>query len=239
MKICEKTMRSIAILLLISVLLNGYQTSFVRFLAGKDLPIDPKYCYGVGLTTLDCDWYDQCLQKAFQCPADPLDKTDDSYPINFGKYFCNAFKSDIPNFPEEGKNWVNGTLLCLKRELVPNLTAKVKGDSSQTCLKLATDAFNMHPKCYTDNGFCELFMKDGVKVAGQTMMRLKNILMPILGFRSSVLKQIASNMLQTAKKCVIGDRVRRNLVKVMMKFSESNLSAQQALSVQQALSAQH
>lgn len=174
-----------------------------------------KRCYREWLTTQTCDWYTNCLQPTFECPTD---KSVAAYPMSFGHHMCEKFSQAKSDFPPEGTKWVEGTLLCLKANAMVDLKKKLAGDP-MTCETMGLDQFNGHSKCYTDNGFCELFYKFGAVNSAKTMFNLSKILAELMGLKMDVITGIMGNMLNTAKDCVkklITGR-RRRLTKKILK----------------------
>ena len=61
---------------------------------------------------MDCTFYDQCLEATYECGPS-------GYPLGYGLKYCNRFVDNYKLFSKEGKEWISGTLLCLKEDLVP------------------------------------------------------------------------------------------------------------------------
>jgi len=102
----------------------------------KNLPFAPK----------NCDYYTQCLEPKFKCGPT-------GYPIGYGNKYCNKFLEFFNDFTPEGQEWIGKTLLCLKNALIP----VYESTKSITCSEIYNIAFDSHPTCYTDSGFCNLF----------------------------------------------------------------------------------
>lgn len=102
-----------------------------------------------------CEFYPKCLESMYNCGTS-------GYPIGYGFKYCSKFKAHFSEFPTEGQRWIEKTLLCLKRKLRPFLVESI------SCPELYKEAFESHPDCYHQSGFCELFnefsvMKQTVK----------------------------------------------------------------------------
>ena len=50
----------------------------------------------------------------------------------------------------QGQTWIDNVKSCLMKAILNSNVYKSNG----TCSELQTLAFNSHPSCYTDNGFC-------------------------------------------------------------------------------------
>lgn len=84
--------------------------------------------------------------------------------MGYGHKYCSAFVENLDEFDQEGKDWILGTLTCLKNALLPI----VYEPEDFTCSSLRVLAFDSHVDCYIDNGFCEQVYNfgDPVKMAG-------------------------------------------------------------------------
>ena len=118
----------------------------------KHLPFTPK----------NCDFYTQCLEPKFNCGAN-------GYPLGYGNKYCNKFLTFFEEFSPEGQAWIEKTLLCLKKALVPVF----EDESRETCSQVYNIAFDSHPKCYEQSGFCTLFANP--KVGFQTIKALLKV----------------------------------------------------------------
>jgi len=96
----------------------------------------------------DCEFYKSCLEAKYTCG-------NNGYPIGYGYKYCNKFLTYYEEFPQKGKEWVNKTLVCLKQALYPLYQAE------SNCEVIYAAAFNSHPECYFQSGFCDLFIDRG------------------------------------------------------------------------------
>lgn len=151
--------------------------SLIFLVSSADVCVD-------SVTQHDCDFYSKCLEPKFQCGAE-------GYPMGYGFKYCSKFLSHQQNFPQKGQEWINKTLLCLKQALVPFTTQSKKAN---TCKNILDSAFDSHPNCYVESGFCELFFQaDAIK----TMQALLGVY-EVQTFANLIsIKQV----LQTIKLC--------------------------------------
>lgn len=102
-----------------------------------EIPL-PDWCYSPSGT--DCNWYKECLSKAYpQCQDDK-----DEYAINFAEKFCNLYTQNLKIFSSNGQKWVNAVRKCLQVKLVPTIDKYRK----KTCGELKNLAFETHTPCY-------------------------------------------------------------------------------------------
>ena len=73
--------------------------------------------------------------------------------MGYGYKYCSKFKQYQLTFATKAQLWVDNTLKCLKSRLIETVFKPNKYD----CAKIKTLAFDSHPECYVNNGFCELF----------------------------------------------------------------------------------
>jgi hypothetical protein len=103
-----------------------------------------------GLTENRCDYYDY-YESVKQCGPK-------GYPIGFGKKYCEKFSARRSKFSITGQLWIDNTMDCLIDQLDQTI-----GDPDLTCKKIKRISISQHARCYTDNGFCRLKMKDRLK----------------------------------------------------------------------------
>ncbi|KAL4446467.1 hypothetical protein ABPG74_001208 [Tetrahymena malaccensis] len=133
-------------------------------LSGLALCYDTKYCLNEGLTNKDCGWYTNCLENAYNCGSD-------GYPVGYGYKYCSRFVEKYNNFSAPAKKWIDGTLSCLKTSLKDTLI----NNNKYTCDNVKKIAFDSHPKCYVENGFCELFTKADIQEIYSTILSLTSV----------------------------------------------------------------
>lgn len=126
-----------------------------------------------------CDFYSQCLEEKYQCG-------EKGYPIGYGYKYCNKFLENFNDFPQKGQEWISKTLVCLKKTL---------NFKFLDCQDVYDSAFESHPLCYVESGFCDLFLD--TEHLKQTMKALFKVY-EIKDFVSAMsLKQV----FQTSKLC--------------------------------------
>ena len=134
-------------------------------------------------TRYNCNFYSECLEEKFQCGPT-------GYPIGYGGKYCSKFVAHLDKFPQEAQVWIDKTLICLKKFLVPTFNEGVS-----TCRQVYNIAFNSHPKCYVDSGFCGLFPNPLIRIP--TIIALLGVFEIKDMSNLSAFKQI----LQTAMMC--------------------------------------
>jgi hypothetical protein len=85
----------------------------------------------------DCSFYTQCLEPHVPCGPS-------GYALGFGDKYCNAFKQ--ADLSPRGEAWVDSTMLCLEKQLVPYATSP---GPAATCDQITEAAFASHAGCYT------------------------------------------------------------------------------------------
>jgi len=89
-----------------------------------------------------CGFYSRCIEAHFPCG-------DDGYALGYGMKYCQRFSQYEGCDDDDWKSWVNSTLVCLQRSLVPVYDADC---SSLSCNGIKSTAFDSHPTCYTGGG---------------------------------------------------------------------------------------
>jgi hypothetical protein len=97
------------------------------------------------INNLSCDFYTQCLETKYKCGPT-------GYPVGYGFKYCSKFIKNIAEYPPKGQEWIKKTLVCLKKALLPEF---------QSCSTLYDAAFDSHPRCYYESGFCDMFIDQG------------------------------------------------------------------------------
>ncbi|RPA87166.1 hypothetical protein BJ508DRAFT_200084, partial [Ascobolus immersus RN42] len=101
-----------------------------------------------------CSFYTDCIEKKVKCGKD-------GYAKNYGKKYCDKFSNNKSKFSAKGKKWVDKTMVCLQKKLVP----VVKGDKAyNTCKEIKSKAFGSHSNCYVSSGLCKLPPSDWMKI---------------------------------------------------------------------------
>ncbi|GAB1310656.1 Stanniocalcin-2 [Madurella fahalii] len=90
-----------------------------------------------------CSFYRQCAEPVAGCGPS-------GYPLYYGERNCNKFVRNSPSFSAGGRLWIQSTMNCLQRALVPLL------QGCPTCPTLHQVAFDSHPDCYVGSGICSL-----------------------------------------------------------------------------------
>jgi hypothetical protein len=93
--------------------------------------------------THSCGFYRHCAEPVAQCGAA-------GYPLHYGERNCNKFVRNSGDFSAAGQQWIQSTMNCLQRALVPLL------QGCPTCSTLHQVAFDSHPDCYAGSGICSL-----------------------------------------------------------------------------------
>lgn len=86
------------------------------------------------------------MEGAYHCGSN-------GYPVGYGNKYCSRFLERYDKFSPAGKKWIDQTLVCLKNALKDSLL----NNDKESCTNLKTIAYDSHPKCYVDSGFCKLF----------------------------------------------------------------------------------
>lgn len=100
----------------------------------------------------NCDFYRSCLEVKYRCGAT-------GYPLGYGDKYCRLFSLNKNLFTARGKTWMDDTMLCLQRALVPEATTV-----QSTCARVKAKAFDSHDVCYVNNGLCSLAPSDWLAI---------------------------------------------------------------------------
>lgn len=105
----------------------------------------------------DCRFYLH-LEDQLQCATKGKDGSE-YLPVHGYKY-CNRFSSTAKEdkWEQEATKWVRGTTLCLQKSIV-NL-----GGGVLPCTRMEAEAFDSHPRCYHENGICDLKLGQDLKI---------------------------------------------------------------------------
>jgi hypothetical protein len=75
----------------------------------------------------------------------------DGYLLGYGtKYSERFYRNARPRMSTRGQRWIDDVLVCLQHDLREAI------DESTSCEDIRTIAFDSHPACYQDAGFCTL-----------------------------------------------------------------------------------
>jgi hypothetical protein len=95
----------------------------------------------------------------YLCAEETLACGPSGYLVGYGaKYAERFYRQTRPWMSAEGQAWLDGTLVCLQEELRASI------DASTPCAEVRAIAFDSHPGCYVDNGFCDLPFVDWLAV---------------------------------------------------------------------------
>ena len=97
----------------------------------------------------DCEFY-ACMEEEYKCGRT-------GYPSNFGGKYCLGFTAIEKNFTERGKLWLQNTRACLMQKIL-------NAPDYNNCEELREGSFADHVPCYVESGFCQLPIKDKLKV---------------------------------------------------------------------------
>ena len=132
----------------------------------------------------NCEFYTKCIEPINNCGQK-------GYPLGYGYRYCSKFTQLIDEFPPAGKLWVDWTRQCLKKALV-NFTTK--SNDPKNCAKLYKSAFDSHPNCYVQAGFCKLLVQSDV-------LQSLTALFKVLEFKDLASLSSIKQMVLTAKSC--------------------------------------
>jgi len=83
----------------------------------------------------------------------------DGYLIGYGARYAERFYQRArPRMSPRGRQWIDDVLVCLQRTLRESI------DASTSCEEIRDIAFDSHPICYVDAGFCRLPVLDVLHV---------------------------------------------------------------------------
>lgn len=96
----------------------------------------------------------------YRCAEQTLSCGPDGYLLGYGTRYAERFyRSTRPWMSSAGKRWLDATLVCLQEKLRERI------DASTSCDDVRTIAFDSHPECYVESGFCSLPLTDWFAVA--------------------------------------------------------------------------
>jgi hypothetical protein len=86
----------------------------------------------------------ECAEEIAQCGPD-------GYLIGYGAKYAERFYTQTrPRMTPRGQQWLDDVLVCLQSSLRDSI------DANTSCDDIRTIAFDEHPACYVDAGFCTL-----------------------------------------------------------------------------------
>lgn len=96
----------------------------------------------------------------YRCAEQTLRCGPDGYLIGYGARYAERFyRRTRPWMSPAGQRWLDTTLVCLQA------TLRERIDASTSCDDVRTRAFDSHPECYVEAGFCALPLSDWFAVA--------------------------------------------------------------------------
>lgn len=94
-----------------------------------------------------CAFYAECAEATLRCGGG-------GYPLKYGRKNCLAFQSDLAKYTTAGQTFIWGIMHCLQLALRDAINC------DSTCNQVKDAAFDSHPTCYVNNGFCDLPAED-------------------------------------------------------------------------------
>ena len=61
---------------------------------------------------------------------------------------------------QQGQSWVTSVFRCLQKQSF----LKSETSANRTCDQIQSDAYDSHPDCYSQAGFCELKISEKIKI---------------------------------------------------------------------------
>jgi hypothetical protein len=99
----------------------------------------------------EADFY-ICAEETAECGPD-------GYLVGYGaKYAERFYRYTRPWMSRAGKQWIDDVLVCLQETLRDRI------DAETSCADIRTIAFDSHPDCYVEAGFCRLPWSDWLAV---------------------------------------------------------------------------
>lgn len=100
-----------------------------------------------------CDFYPEA-ETSMRCH-----NRGSKYLLDYGYYYCQKFKEKSSSWSETAEIWANSTGQCLQEMLFDNRENRLSN-----CEQLEEFAFDSHPICYKQYGFCNLQLNDKFKI---------------------------------------------------------------------------
>lgn len=101
-----------------------------------------------------CDYY-LCAEKKSPCGLD-------GYNLGFGFKYCSGSKFKLAGEMKtvEGQQWVQSVFQCLQRQSFID----AQSGKNNSCDSLKKNAFDSHPNCYAQAGFCNLKLSEKINI---------------------------------------------------------------------------
>jgi hypothetical protein len=101
-----------------------------------------------------CDYY-LCAENKSPCGLD-------GYNIGFGFKYCSGSKFKLAREMKtvEGQQWVQSVFQCLQKQSFSD----VQAGRNNSCDGLKKNAFDSHPNCYAQAGFCNLKFSEKINI---------------------------------------------------------------------------
>lgn len=107
-----------------------------------------------------CEYYEE-VEAEFSCGRK-------GYLQKFGIPLCKRYLSAEPGLSPNLVTWLQEVRLCLQLNLENDLT------SISNCAELKKAALDSHEGCYKSTGFCDLSLREKLKVMQLTSSRIFN-----------------------------------------------------------------
>lgn len=101
-----------------------------------------------------CDYY-LCAEQKSPCGLD-------GYNLGFGFKYCSGSKFKLAQEMKtpQGQSWVQNVFQCLQRQSF----FKLQSTPQRSCDAIKSDAYDSHPDCYIQAGFCELKLSEKINI---------------------------------------------------------------------------
>lgn len=101
-----------------------------------------------------CDYY-LCAEKKSPCGLD-------GYNLGFGFKYCSGSKFKLAQQMKtlDGQRWVQNVFQCLQKQSFID----AQSGKNKSCDSLKKNAFDSHPNCYAQAGFCNLKFSEKINI---------------------------------------------------------------------------
>lgn len=105
-----------------------------------------------------CDFY-LCQEQKNECGLD-------GYNLGFGFKYCTKSKFELFDAMKTslGKSWVTNVFQCLQQASQQKSILSILNNDVRSCEQIKLDAFDSHPDCYVDSGFCSLKFSEKLNI---------------------------------------------------------------------------